>query len=203
MWQHISTILALLWKFMGQVALNYRVAETKKTDLRKWTRTNSQKVSWPLYTHSCPPINKLKAEVKSKVCLFQLKKKEEWESKFSRDKFKTLENFWNDQWIIFCYVTLSGCLKAENQKHQRCSSTPKELVSENCSKPALPSELALRNSLFCFSVFGDRVSLCNRALLDSICRPDWPWNPRDRPASASPVLELKACTTTPRVLEGS
>jgi hypothetical protein len=55
--------------------------------------------------------------------------------------------------------------------------------------------------LFCF-VFQDKVSLCSRALavLDSICRPDWPRIHRDPSASASLVLGLKVCTTMPGLL---
>ena len=60
--------------------------------------------------------------------------------------------------------------------------------------------------LFCLALGGlERIVLFFKtgflcvalAVLDSLCRPGWPWTHRDRPASASQVLELKSCTNMP------
>ena len=58
--------------------------------------------------------------------------------------------------------------------------------------------------LFVYSIylliFLDKVSLCNSPSCPiKFCRPDWPQTHRDSPASASGMLELKACATTARL----
>jgi hypothetical protein len=62
-----------------------------------------------------------------------------------------------------------------------------------------PWVLSVAPSGFCFILGFDRVLLKSPPSLtwNSICRPGWPRTHRDLPISASQMLRLGACTTTP------
>ena len=114
--------------------------------------------------------------------------------------------------------------RAWDGKHDMCLlGSGKDSLSINCHyycpKIEHSSRIFVGIFLFCFClsvfcfylffVFPDRVSLCSFGACPrtSSCKPGYSQTHRDPPASATQVLELKVCTTTPshsgRILEGS